>query len=55
VGLACTLQGGRLTRDYGLPFGSEGDFGFVDELQSSEGTREGAGRHALRRLPRRFG
>jgi hypothetical protein len=33
-----------------LPFESGGDFGFVDELQPSEGTREGAVSVALRRL-----
>jgi len=38
-----------------LPFESEGDFGFVDELQPSENTREGASSAALRRLSRRFG
>ena len=38
-----------------LPFESEGDFGFVDELQPSERTREGASSAALRRLSRCFG
>jgi hypothetical protein len=42
------LRGGRQTRRCGLYLLES--FGFIDELQPSEGTREGAGSEALRRL-----